>query len=87
MADGGLTLHFDERFAHLLREAAERRGVDVETFAREHFDYLAEDGDPADWASAEAAVAEYRQTGKAVGLEEALAKFDAELEYRLSKRR
>lgn len=85
IADGGttLTLTLDESVATRLREFARRNGKDVETFAREQLEWLA-DGDPEDWASTQVALDEYDETGEGVDLDVAMTEFHAELTARLA---
>ena len=81
MADGELRLMLDESDLARLRSAAAAAGLPLETYARR----VLVGGDR--WAEARRRIAEYRLTGEAISVEEALAHFDQELDAALQRKR
>lgn len=82
MADG-FDIRIEHEQAERLRAAAEAAGAQPEDYARQLLAQALE----ADWAEDHARISEYERTGEAVGVEEAMARFRADVETRLTARK
>lgn len=85
MADGGLTIEIDPDLAERLKAAAAASGESLDDYVRHALEAFS--GDAGDWAEDLRRLAEYDATGESIGVEEALAEFEANVERRLADRR
>lgn len=90
MADGALTLTLDDETAARLETAARQAGLTPEAYAAATLSDALETwppGAPYDTTEAERRLAEYDRTGEYVTLEDAMARFEEELQSRLAAKR
>jgi predicted transcriptional regulator len=75
MADGALTIEFDEDLSGRLVSAAEEAGRPVKAYAAELIENALDD----DWSETERRWAEFERTGDSVSVDEAIDALEARL--------